>query len=408
MSKKFLQYGAGNIGRGFIGQLLFKAGYEVVFVDVVQDVINQINTEHAYPVRIVSDEGYIEETVTGVRAVDGMNIEVVAQEISTCDLMATAVGVHILPRIVGNIVAGIRKRWEIGNKKPLNILICENLLDANKYLEKLIKEQLSEEEKALFDQSVGLVEASIGRMVPVMTKERQEGNILRVWVEKYAQLPLDAEGFIGEVPEIPGMFVFQPFEYYIRRKLFIHNMGHAVSAYLGFLNGDEYIYQSIKRPEVRIIVQNAMQESAIALYKEFGVPLDSILEHVDDLLFRFGNRMLGDTVARVGNDPIRKLASNDRFVGALLLCEKLGLGHTYISLGIAAGLCFQVEADEAAQQIQSCIAKHGVKAALSQYSSLEDDKVIGQIVAFYDMLKAGKCLAEVIAFADHEDSIRRG
>ena len=408
MGKKFVMYGAGNIGRGFIGQLLCKAGYEVVFIDVNMDFVNQLNRDHSYPVRIVTDEGYTEEQVTGVRGVDGRDIQAVAEEIGTADLMATAVGVNILPRIVAPIVAGLRSRWEKGNEHPFNILICENLIDANRYLEDLIKKELSADEQAKFDRTIGLVEASIGRMVPVMTKEMQEGNILRVWVEKYAQLPLDADGFKGEIPEIPGMFVFSPFEYYIRRKLFIHNMGHAISAYLGFLNGDQYIYQSIKRPEVRVIVQNAMKESAIALHKEFDVPLDQILEHVDDLIYRFGNRMLGDTVARVGRDPIRKLAFNDRLAGSLLLCKKLGLGCTYISMGIAAGYCFNVVEDAAAQTVQEDIKELGIQEAIKKYSKLEDPGDVERVVEFYELLKAGKPLAELIAKADQMDSLRRG
>lgn len=71
-------------------------------------------------------------------------------------------------------------RWKVEDFKSLNINICENLLDANHYLEKLIKSELTEVEKVLFDKYVGLVEASIGRMVPVMTPEMQEGNILKV------------------------------------------------------------------------------------------------------------------------------------------------------------------------------------------------------------------------------------
>ena len=80
------------------------------------------------------------------------------------NIMATAVGARILKFIVPNIVEGLRKRWQRGGE-PLNIIICENLMDANKVLEGMIKAQLTEEEKLIFDERVGLVEASIGRMV---------------------------------------------------------------------------------------------------------------------------------------------------------------------------------------------------------------------------------------------------
>ena len=107
----------------------------------------------------------------------------------------------------------------------------------------------------------------------------------------------------GEIPDIKSMVPFAPFDFYIKRKLYIHNMGHATCAYLGDLLGLEYIYQSIDVPEVRIVVQNAMIESAMALHKKYDVALDGILMHITDLLHRFTNAALKDTCKRVGGDP---------------------------------------------------------------------------------------------------------
>ncbi|HPP75292.1 MAG TPA: mannitol-1-phosphate 5-dehydrogenase, partial [Armatimonadota bacterium] len=52
--KKAVQFGAGNIGRGFIGQLFHESGYEVVFVDVVPDVVRLLNEQRCYTLRIAS------------------------------------------------------------------------------------------------------------------------------------------------------------------------------------------------------------------------------------------------------------------------------------------------------------------------------------------------------------------
>ncbi len=144
----------------------------------------------------------------------------------------------------------------------------------------MLKEQLTAEECVKFDETVGLVEASIGRMVPVQTEEMKDGEPMRVCVEKYGFLPVDKAAFKGEIPEIKNMVPYEPFDFYIKRKLYIHNMGHATCAYLGDLLGLEYIYQSIAVPEIRVLVQNAMQESQMALSKHYGVPAVALQEHI--------------------------------------------------------------------------------------------------------------------------------
>lgn len=286
--KKAVMYGGGNIGRGFIGALLSQSGYEVTFIDVAEPVVAHLQEHRRYPIRIVSTEGYQDIWVENVTAANG-NLPEAVDAIADCDIMATAVGARILKFIVPNIVAALRKRWATG-KGPLNIIICENLNDANKILEGMLKEQLTDEEQVLFDKTVGLVEASIGRMVPIQTDEMKDGEPMRVCVESYGFLPVDKAAFKGSVPEIKNMVPYEPFDFYIKRKLFIHNMGHATCAYLGGLLNLDYIYQAIAIPEILVLVQNAMLESALVLHKEYGADLASLQLHITDLLYRFTNR----------------------------------------------------------------------------------------------------------------------
>ena len=337
---KAVMYGAGNIGRGFIGQLLSLSGYSVSFVDVNKTVISALNEKGEYPVDILYGDRSEEQIVKNVCGVDGNDINAVAEAIAEADVMATAVGVNVLKFIAAPIAAGLKKRWECEDKKPLNIIICENLIGADMYLKGLISENLNDEEKKTLDEKVGFVEASIGRMVPVQTPEMHNGNPLRVCVERYNKLPLDSAAVKGERPEIKNAVWFTPFQYYIERKLFIHNMGHAMTAYLGRLCGYEYIWQAIENPYIELLVSKAMTQSALALSARHGVKPAEVYDHVLDLLQRFRNRQLGDTVQRVGNDLKRKLAKNDRLVGALNMCREQCVSCDYIKIGIAAALSF--------------------------------------------------------------------
>ncbi len=391
---KAVMYGAGNIGRGFIGYLFSRSGYEVTFIDVADKVVDALNRDGAYPVRVVSSDGFSEETVSPVKAVNGRDEDAAAEAIADADIMATAVGVNVLKFIAPVIAKGLKKRYARGGGM-FNIIICENLIDANKVLEGMIKAQLSEEEQAWLGKSVGLMEASIGRMVPVQTEEMQAGNPLRVCVERYGFLPVDKDACRGDMPHILGMVPFSPFDYYIRRKLYVHNSGHAISAYLGMMEGDAYIYESIANPETRIICQSAMTESATALSKAYGVDMPAILNHVFDLLVRFENKALMDTCARVGADTTRKLASQDRLIGAGKLCLEMGVTPAFIALGAAAALRAHLESLGEAQTIENA-AK-----ALKGLSGLDaDDQLAGMILPLYAQIARGASIQGLRRAAD--------
>jgi mannitol-1-phosphate 5-dehydrogenase len=386
-------YGAGNIGRGFIGQLFAASGYEVTFIDVAEPVINAINRDGKYPVRLLSSSGHEDIWVDGVKAVNGKDVQKAARAIAEADIMATAVGVRVLPFIAPVLAEGIRNRFA-QTKAPLNIIICENLIDANKLLEKLIKEKLSADEIKLFDERVGLVEASIGRMVPLQTQEMQAGNPFRVCTEYYGFLPVDKDAFKGEIPEIKNMKPFSCFDFYIQRKLFIHNMGHAVCAYLGMLKADTFIYETVKRGGIVYIAQNAMMESALALSAKFKIPIKDIYFHIKDLLNRFSNKALGDTCARVGGDTVRKLGVNDRIIGAINCCNAMGVSPGFIRAGAGAALYCHLKEKNLPQTADTAAS------ALEEVSGIAKGSAeAGLILGMYELFAKGAEFSEVIKAA---------
>ena len=103
--KKAIQFGAGNIGRGFIGAVLEQAGYHVVFADVNEQVVARINSDRAYTVQIM-DTVCEQMRITDISAMDSRSPELAAQ-IAGAELVTTAVGLTVLPRIAGAIAAGI-------------------------------------------------------------------------------------------------------------------------------------------------------------------------------------------------------------------------------------------------------------------------------------------------------------
>jgi len=370
---KAVMYGAGNIGRGFIGALFSQSGYEVTFVDVSEPVVAALCDNQKYPIRYVSNKGHEDIWIENVTAVNGNDEEATSNAIANCDIMATAVGARSLKHIVPNIVSGLRKRW-LMKKEPLNIIICENLMHANKILEDILKACLSDEECIKLDETVGLVEASVGRMVPIQTEEMKDGEPLRICAERYGFLPVDKDAFRGRIPDITNLVPVAPFDFYIKRKLYVHNMGHAVCSFLGGFNGRKFIWQAIDDPDILHIVQNAMIESAVALSKKYHENLDEILPHIIDLLVRFQNQALGDTCKRVGGDPDRKLGREDRLIGASMLCIEQGISPVYTALGAAGAIYRYLSENNMEQTLE------GASDVLRTVSMLEPEHPLAALI----------------------------
>jgi mannitol-1-phosphate 5-dehydrogenase len=173
-------------------------------------------------------------------------------------------------------------------------------------------------------------------------------------------------------------------------------MGHVITAYYGFLSDCKYISDAVRNPAIRTIVEKAMEQSALALSRKYGIDICSIREHIDNLLYRFENPLLMDTVSRVGRDPVRKLAPNDRLTGALLLCREQDCPSTYISAGIAAGLCFDANEDEKAAEVSGVVRLEGFEEALRKYCSISrDDPEYNHIKTIFDMINRKEELSNI-------------
>ena len=141
-------------------------------------------------------------------------------------------------------------------------------------------------------------------------------------------------------PDYKKIVPYTPFHYYLERKLYIHNMAHVTTAFLGKLLHLTYIDEAAGNIYIRKIVQGCMTESAMMLSRKYHIDFAQLQFHIDDLLFRFRNPYLKDTVERVTRDPVRKLGPTDRLVGSARSCEQQQIEPVYLSFAIALGLYF--------------------------------------------------------------------
>jgi mannitol-1-phosphate 5-dehydrogenase len=179
------------------------------------------------------------------------------------------------------------------------------------------------------------------------------------------------------------------FAAYTARKLYIHNCGHAILGYLGYLHGYEYGYEALADAEIRATVEQALAESKRGIVHAYGVEAGWLDEHITDLLHRFANRALGDTNFRLGRDPLRKLGPTDRLVAPARLAEQSGVRPEALSLGIAAGYCFDHPADPLAVELQQRLERDGPAMVIVDVSGIQPDELLGDLVReHYNRLKA--------------------
>jgi mannitol-1-phosphate 5-dehydrogenase len=272
-------------------------------------------------------------------------------------------------------------------------------MDVNRYMRSLLEKELGDSAKDILPH-VGFVEASIGRMVPVSTGEKYPTDIL---VEEFEILHTDKDGFVGEIPPIRNMIAYSPFEAYIRRKLFMHNMGHAVTAYLGAIKGYQFISEAIDDVEIRHCVLECGLESAVAIAAD-GFPLDRLLSFYTRLLYRFRNEKLRDTIFRVGRDTPRKLASNDRITGAINLCRQNKVPYSFLLVGVAGALLFNFAEDpESAIVFRDAAAD--LRNAIVKYTGITDGENIQAIQTIYSFL-LHKDFRSVIRFCEKRKAER--
>jgi mannitol-1-phosphate 5-dehydrogenase len=373
-------FGAGSVGRGFLGQLFSESGYHVVFVDVDQPLIEALTTQGSYTLRLAGIQKTEDLTIGPVDAINGMDIEGVAREVARANLMATAVGARALSAIAKPIAAGLDRRWQAGQDTPLNVILCENLHDAPDLLRSYVEDGLPDRAKTLLRERVGFVSAVIARMSPVPTPEQRAAAPTLIVAEPYKVLPVDRDAFVGPVPDIVGMHPVSPFTAYVERKLYIHNAGHAMLGYMGYLRGHTYGYQALSDPPIDALLHQALSESGRSLMAEHGLDPVAMAEHVQCLLDRFANRALGDPISRLARDPMRKLAPGDRLVGAARLAQKHDILPQGLAWGIAAALAYDNQDDPHAMELQGDLTERGFDQVLQSVCEIQPDEPLAGLV----------------------------
>ncbi|MCL6456952.1 MAG: mannitol-1-phosphate 5-dehydrogenase [Gorillibacterium sp.] len=362
---KAVHFGAGNIGRGFIGLLLSKAGYRVVFSDVNETLVKLLQEQGHYTVELANDAKDTIE-VDNVTAINGRDLDAVAREVAEADLVTTAVGVSVLPHIAEGIARGVALRLQAGGG-TLTFIACENAIGGTSILKKHVLEKLPEALRTQAEEVMAFPDAAVDRIVPI---QHHENDPLRVKVEPFYEWVVDRSQMKQQADHIEGIHYVDNLEPFIERKLFTVNTGHCTVAYLGYLRGYETIQQAMADEAVVKEAQAVLEETGAVLVKKFSLDKTEHEAYIHKILGRFRNSNLTDEVTRVGRSPIRKISPNDRLVRPAMQAYENGLSARQLAKIIAAALLFNVADDPESVELQAAVRDLGAAATVTKYTGI--------------------------------------
>ncbi|MGO3886207.1 MAG: mannitol-1-phosphate 5-dehydrogenase [Mycetocola sp.] len=374
-----VHFGAGNIGRGFIGLLLAEAGYEVVFADVNAEMVNTLNRLGGFTVHEVG-VGATDHVVTGVRAVNSAtNGDELTRLIAAAAVVTTAVGPSILPRIAPAIAAGILSRS--ADEAPVWVMACENAVGASALLEQAVLAVAGDRADEIRERAV-FANTAVDRIVPA-----QEPVGADVTVEAFHEWTIE-RGARTDAPVIPGAHLVEDLAPYIERKLFTVNTGHATTAYLGYAAGAVTITEAIALPAVREQVEAVLAETSALLSAEHGLSEQSLAEYRATVLQRFTNAALPDTTVRVGRAPLRKLSAGERFIAPARRLSESGVTPSALLAVVPAVLAFDPEGDPEVAELRTIRQSHTPGDAVTEVTGIPSGH------ALFDPLVAAFAVAE--------------
>lgn len=370
-----LHFGAGNIGRGFIGEVLDENGADIAFVDVNDSIIDALNERNEYTIQLAEeDETKIKvDNVSGIN--NGENPDAVIEKIRDVDIITTAIGPKILPRIAPLIARGIVLRQEEQITESLDIIACENMIGGSTFLKEEVVKHLDKSNVDFLEKYIGFPNAAVDRIVPGQNHE----DMLYVTVEPYKEWVIAETERKDKKINLSGVKYAENLNPYIERKLFTVNTGHATAAYVGKSKGYTTIVEALDDPDVLDEVRAVLKETGALIIEKWGFDSSEHREYIEKIISRFQNPYISDDITRVGRTPIRKLGYDERFIQPLREANERGLSVEALIRTIGKMFTYDNPEDEESIELQKRVKEEDTENLIKEITGLADERLIGSI-----------------------------
>ena len=347
-NKLALHFGAGNIGRGFICPELKKSNYDVVFVDVDEDLINEINLKKEYKITsldINSESSVVIRDVSGISINDNDSIN---SYMSKADIISTSVG----PKYVQGIYELIDN---VNTSKQIFFIAFENQYRSSTKAQPQNSKNI---------ENIISIDAVVDKIVPP-----QNNNSLDVVVEKYGSIVLDD---LQHKPlDESDIVTYGDYEVEFIKKLWLLNGLHLKLAYFGISKDLQFIHEIFEHDEYKSYAIDALEALATAFISKTDYEHE-LSEFKKSILNRFSQPALKDKVVRVARNPKLKFSKNERFQAPLDVLINNGMEVTTFKAIIDLLMSTNFDAVEGYDEF-STFTKDGLGFFLSEYWKLSSD-----------------------------------
>ncbi|WP_156286169.1 mannitol-1-phosphate 5-dehydrogenase [Oceanivirga salmonicida] len=378
-----LHFGAGNIGRGFIAQILNDNNYEINFVDIDDTIINELKNRDTYNIKIL-DKNVIEKVINNFNGIHIKNEKKLLYKVLLeSELITTAIGPNVLPIIAKDIAEAFKIKYKENNTKKLDVIACENMIDGSSFLQKKIFEYLNEKEKEFILKYVAFPNAAVDRIVP----QQSHKDKLLVEVEKFSEWIIEESKIkVPNNKNIKGVHYVSDLYPYIERKLFTVNTGHAALSYIANYKGIKIVNEGLKDKSIKNQLLLVLNETKELLLKKWNFNKKDLTDYVNNVIKRFENPYIIDETSRICRTPIRKLGYNERFIKPIRECKERGLEINNLATICSYILKYRSVDDEQSLELEKMLNEIPVEKVFKQITGLEDDEIINLVVKNYNEL----------------------
>ncbi len=381
MNKEVIIFGAGKIGRGFIGQLFHRSGYKLWFADASEELVGLLNQEKKYRVDIAGSDGDDTEYISIEGAFDIHHPETIQEVLNRVEILVTSVGANHISSVAAMMKELLKKR---NLNQNMNWLICENALHPAARIRETLLEGAEEAFRYFVDHRLGLVETQVLRTGMEAPEHIKQKEPLALRMHDWWSLPLDRDAFVGKIPNVTGFLPRSHFSNELIRKLYTFNGTNGPISYVGWVNGFRILHEAAL--EFSTFFDMIREESSYGLTREFGIKEEEQKAFMALATKKYTDPALNDPIERNARDLRRKLGRDERLLGPALLCLKHGRKPYAYARAIAAALCYEGSSDPGTLEVIRTIKQEGPEVALGRYCGLNStDELFRMVMDAYTM-----------------------